>query len=643
MATPPENRAWRASVASQSWRYFFALNLLILLCLSLGDAKLHGLSHDELAQAEQAAAASPVMPPEFTIDMPIDHFNQSDLRTYKNRYWVNATYYKEGGPIFLYDGGESGVSNGAVLVVLAEYVGPSAPMALARKYNGVAVLWEHRFYGKSLPFKVDNISGLALEGHDAYKYLTNEQALEDTIYFAQNFKPANLQGHWHSLTPNNAPWVFIGGSYPGIRAAMVRERNPETWFASWASSAPVEAQVDMSVYFNPMQQSMTCNCSTDMHAAIDYADGVLLNGTKDEIAQVRHAVYLLGLLNPLVNVTLYNVTGPYPASEADMTTWVWAQIINYAIEWSTNYYQSSGFAVALLPFCNDIERYNPAASGALPSTVTSSEPPDVAQFVHWLENSFDGNPSDAGIAATYNASTAFNALLSATYAKMLNDNSTYTPSTYPSQSDTISWTWQYCSQFGYFQDSNLTNPNNLVSRFNNVSSEERNYCRNIFPYAPAMPNVSSIISKYGGWRMTPSNVMFSNGEVDPWRTLGVQADQKINPNAFVRQSTTEIPTCNQPPPDDRVFGQVYPGQVHAQDLIKRRGLNQTTTAPFDLGFDLFTQAFDAWRPCFGNSTTKDSAASPVSSSGTTASWKSSMRNMAAALTQMAALLYINAD
>jgi hypothetical protein len=35
---------------------------------------------------------------------------------------------------------------------------------------------------------------------------------------------------------------------------MVRERNPEIWFASWASSAPVEAQVDMSVYFNPMEQ-----------------------------------------------------------------------------------------------------------------------------------------------------------------------------------------------------------------------------------------------------------------------------------------------------------------------------------------------------------------------------------------------------
>jgi hypothetical protein len=40
----------------------------------------------------------------------------------------------------------------------------------------------------------------------------------------------------------------------GARAAMIRERNPETWFASWASSAPVEAQVDMSVYYNPMEE-----------------------------------------------------------------------------------------------------------------------------------------------------------------------------------------------------------------------------------------------------------------------------------------------------------------------------------------------------------------------------------------------------
>jgi hypothetical protein len=32
-------------------------------------------------------------------------------------------------------------------------------MALARKYKGLAILWEHRYYGKSVPFlnKISNV------------------------------------------------------------------------------------------------------------------------------------------------------------------------------------------------------------------------------------------------------------------------------------------------------------------------------------------------------------------------------------------------------------------------------------------------------------------------------------------------------
>lgn len=107
------------------------------------------------------------------------------------------------------------MSVGTVLVILAEHVGPSAPMALARKYNGVAVLWEHRFYGESQPFEVDNATGFATDGYSAYQYLTNEQALEDTVYFAQNFRPGILRQNWKALSPHKTPWVFIGGSYPG--------------------------------------------------------------------------------------------------------------------------------------------------------------------------------------------------------------------------------------------------------------------------------------------------------------------------------------------------------------------------------------------------------------------------------------------
>lgn len=36
-----------------------------------------------------------------------------------------------------------------------EYHGLSATMRLAKRYNGLAVLWEHRFYGDSQPFPVN--------------------------------------------------------------------------------------------------------------------------------------------------------------------------------------------------------------------------------------------------------------------------------------------------------------------------------------------------------------------------------------------------------------------------------------------------------------------------------------------------------
>ena len=45
-----------------------------------------------------------------TIDMPLDHFT-TDKRTFKNRFFVNDTYYKPGGPVFFFDNGEQGVSS----------------------------------------------------------------------------------------------------------------------------------------------------------------------------------------------------------------------------------------------------------------------------------------------------------------------------------------------------------------------------------------------------------------------------------------------------------------------------------------------------------------------------------------------------
>ena len=106
MATRSVARNWYMPFILPKWNCVTILALFLLAPLSLCHAAhrpFHGLSHDELVRGEKAAGdglPSGVATPS-TIDMPIDHFNDSDLRTYKNRYWVNATYYKEGGPVFL--------------------------------------------------------------------------------------------------------------------------------------------------------------------------------------------------------------------------------------------------------------------------------------------------------------------------------------------------------------------------------------------------------------------------------------------------------------------------------------------------------------------------------------------------------------
>ena len=232
--------------------------------------------------------------PAHTINIPIDHYNASDDRTFSNRYWINDAYYKSGGPIFYFDAGEQDAAP-LVPYFLYEASGPSSIMALARRFNGLAVLFEHRFYGTSqsagsYPYPM-NSSGRPDAGYEAYQYLTTEQSLEDPVYFAHHFEPPGLEAYWSLLHPAYTPWIWLGGSYPGIRGAQMRVRNPETFFATWASSAPTEARADMWTYYAQAERSMARNCSADFTAVVNYVDGVLMNGTEVEKEELKVALW----------------------------------------------------------------------------------------------------------------------------------------------------------------------------------------------------------------------------------------------------------------------------------------------------------------------------------------------------------------
>ena len=148
--------------------------------------------------------------PAYTIHIPIDHYNASDTRTYQNRYWINTTYYKSGGPVFYFDSGEQN-AHPLVPYFLAEASGPSSVMTLTRRFNGMAIIFEHRFYRDltegSFPFAMNTTTGKAAAGYAAYKYLNTEQALQDPVYLANNFQPSGMEKYWSLLNPKYTPWV----------------------------------------------------------------------------------------------------------------------------------------------------------------------------------------------------------------------------------------------------------------------------------------------------------------------------------------------------------------------------------------------------------------------------------------------------
>jgi len=207
------------------------------------------------------------------VELPIDNFahqkgqNSAYHGTFFNRYWVSTSAYKPGSPVFIYDVGEANASTGALTRLRNE---TSFFKQMVDKYNGIGIVWEHRFYGNSTPTPID----LNTPAED-FRFLTTEQSLADVDRFAKQFSRKNIN---YTLTPDKTPWVFVGGSYPGMRAAFMRNMYPDTIYASYASSAPVQASVDQSFYFDPVWRGLNKygfgNCSRDIQAAVRYIDRV---------------------------------------------------------------------------------------------------------------------------------------------------------------------------------------------------------------------------------------------------------------------------------------------------------------------------------------------------------------------------------
>lgn len=164
----------------------------------------------------------------YEYQQKLDHFDTKNQITFKQRYYVNDTFYNASikpPRLIVYIGGEAELTE--------RYTQTGAYIDLANTTQSLVVSLEHRYFGKSHPFKELTTQNLT--------YLTSDQALADLAEFITFFK--------HQRFPKDEPTVLVvGGSYPGTLSSYFRLKYPHLSNFSWSSSAPLWVKNNFTEY-----------------------------------------------------------------------------------------------------------------------------------------------------------------------------------------------------------------------------------------------------------------------------------------------------------------------------------------------------------------------------------------------------------
>ncbi|TFY55378.1 hypothetical protein EVG20_g9336 [Dentipellis fragilis] len=491
----------------------------------------------------KTGATLPPLGTVYTFDQLIDH-DTPRLGTFKQRYWVDWEFYESGGPIVLFTPGEEnaeGVSPSchaeecrifnACLVLSPGYVGyltnETVSGVIAQQQNGASIVLEHRYYGLSNPYPDLSVASL--------KYHTIQQAIDDLVYFADNVKLPFSD----NVTPAQAPWVLVGGSYSGALTAWTKVNKPDTFWAGWASSAVVESITNFWEYFDPIRQFMPQNCSADVQAVVAHFDSVFASGNTSAFDALKAEFGMADVVHP------DDVTGALRNN-----LWDWQSLSPI-----------SGAGALFWQFCDALEvkdRENAPASGWGVDHAVSAW---GSYFKNTYLDILCGGQDAETCLGTYNASQSF-----------------WTNTTIDDANR--SWEWIVCNEVGFFQDSAPVGTPSLVSRIVLPSGDERQ-CEMMFPEAfssPAVPNVGQTNKAYGGWSAHADRLFYANGLRDPWRDATLSADNHTMPS-----------TPSQPITESDGF--------HAGDLIISFGTADATVAKVQQqGFDYIKGWLAEWKP-----------------------------------------------
>jgi hypothetical protein len=138
---------------------------------------------------------------------------------------------------------------------------------LPKKFKGLLLTLEHRYYGESQPFQELTTDNL--------KYLSSKQALFDLAYFVQHFKEKFRISHNKLFT--------IGCSYAGALSAWFRLKFPHLTKGSLSSSGVVNAILDFTAFDEQVSLSLKEECSSCLRKASHEIEFYIKNSSKSNV------------------------------------------------------------------------------------------------------------------------------------------------------------------------------------------------------------------------------------------------------------------------------------------------------------------------------------------------------------------------
>lgn len=132
----------------------------------------------------------------------------------------------------------------------------------------------------------------------------------------------------------------------------------------------------------------------------------------------------------------------------------------------------------------------------------------------------------------------------------------------------------------------------MVSKWNSLQ-HQREVCHRQFPdgsssgLLPDWPAAAETNADLGGWAIRPSNVYWSGGEFDPWRTLSPLSTEPFAPDYT---ATQQVPACGVKTSASTLFGYTLPNSEHCFDF--RNAAHSADSRKN------FTNALAEWLRCF---------------------------------------------